>query len=54
MSGTAPLFTEAEVRQAINQSATLKAAAALLGVSRQTLYRYMEKYEITVRRNIAA
>ena len=47
-----PQTTERQVRDALKETATVSAAAALLGVSRFTVYRLMKKYGIEVRRTI--
>lgn len=43
---TAPRVTEELLRQALNQAGSPEKAAPLLGVSRRTVYRWMEHYGI--------
>lgn len=54
MSGPAPKNTEQEVRKALEAAGSVKAAAVLLGVSRRTVYEYIRRYEIKVRRDLIA
>lgn len=39
-----------EIRRAINENGTVTAAAAALGVSRPTLYKWMRLYAIRIER----
>jgi transcriptional regulator of acetoin/glycerol metabolism len=45
-----PTATEQEIRTALVAEKTLTAAAARMGVSRMTLYRWMKHYGIQVER----
>jgi molybdate transport repressor ModE-like protein len=50
VSGTAVRYTEEQVRQALNQAGSITGAAKLLGVSRKTVWTYLQRYRIEVRR----
>jgi transcriptional regulator of acetoin/glycerol metabolism len=48
-----PRVTEEVLRQALNQSGSPEKAAPFLGVSRRTVYRWMEHYGIRRQREFA-
>ena len=50
-----PRVTDQEIREALRREGSVKDAAILLGISRQTFYEYLRHYEIPVeRRTVAA
>jgi molybdenum-dependent DNA-binding transcriptional regulator ModE len=52
MSGTAVRYTEDQVRQALDEARSITGAAKLLGVSRKTVWTYLQRYGIEVRRQV--
>lgn len=54
MTGPSALWNRDQVLDALERGGSVKAAAALLKVSRTTLYDYLRRYEIEVKRAITA
>jgi len=52
VSGTAVRYTEEQVRQALKEARSITGAARLLGVSRKTVWTYLQRYQIEVRREL--
>lgn len=51
-TGPALRFSEGEVRRALEAGGSVAGAALLLGCSRKTVYEYLRRFQITVRRQI--
>lgn len=45
-------FTERQIRDALRQAGSVKAAAALLGVNRKTVHEYINGYGIVTERRV--
>jgi transposase len=54
MTGPGPRYTREEVLDALERGGSVKGAAAFLQVSRQTLYDYLRRYSIEVKRALKA
>lgn len=54
MSGPGPRYSREEVLAALERAGSVKGAAELLKVSRPTVYDYLRRYDIQVKRALRA